>query len=294
MLMTPAEAAPQPVEVQRLLATARVEHSPCGEGAMVWHLWGQGAPVVLLHGGSGSWTHWLRNIEALAASGRQVLVPDMPGFGDSASPFGGTDADVLPEPIEAGLAQVLGSRPCDLVGFSFGGMTAGLFTVKFPQRVDRLVVVGAPALGVVPSRVVPLTPWRHLDDPQQRRAIFRDNLRALMLARPESLDDLALALHEANIVRDRMRNRTLAMTDVLARALATVTCPVHAIYGREDALYRNRQDVLLRAFGAVPMLRELVMIDDAGHWVQYERAGPFNAALLAALSPPIFSTSSTR
>jgi 2-hydroxy-6-oxonona-2,4-dienedioate hydrolase len=43
-------------------------------------------PVVLFHGGSGSWTHWVRNIQPLVAAGRQVIAADLPGFGDSASP----------------------------------------------------------------------------------------------------------------------------------------------------------------------------------------------------------------
>jgi len=52
---------------------------------MVWHEWGEGPTVVLLHGGYGSWTHWIRNIDALAAEHR-VIAADLPGLGDSAMP----------------------------------------------------------------------------------------------------------------------------------------------------------------------------------------------------------------
>ena len=44
--------------------------------------WGRGAPLVLLHGGMGSWTHWGRNIGALARK-FTVITLDMPGYGDS-------------------------------------------------------------------------------------------------------------------------------------------------------------------------------------------------------------------
>ena len=47
----------------------------------------------MLHGGAGSWTHWIRNIEAVAAAGRMACVPDLPGFGDSDVPPGNKDAD---------------------------------------------------------------------------------------------------------------------------------------------------------------------------------------------------------
>jgi len=53
---------------------------------MVWRVWGGGPPLVLLHGGTGSWMHWIRNIEELARD-FTVVAPDIPGSGESASPF---------------------------------------------------------------------------------------------------------------------------------------------------------------------------------------------------------------
>ena len=44
--------------------------------------WGTGNPLVLLHGGMGSWSHWLRNIGALARE-FTVITLDMPGYGSS-------------------------------------------------------------------------------------------------------------------------------------------------------------------------------------------------------------------
>ncbi|HXA97799.1 MAG TPA: alpha/beta hydrolase, partial [Candidatus Dormibacteraeota bacterium] len=46
------------------LATRTV--APVGDGSMVWRSWGAGPPLVLLHGASGSWTHWIRNVLPLA------------------------------------------------------------------------------------------------------------------------------------------------------------------------------------------------------------------------------------
>lgn len=287
-MSTPAPVVAPPDEVRHLLDTAIRLETPCGDGALVWHVWGEGgpqvAPVVLLHGGSGSWTHWLHNILALAASGRRVLVPDLPGFGDSAKPAKGRDGDALPEPLEAGLNILLGERRCDLVGFSFGGMVAGFLAAQFPARVARLVLVGAPGLGVASRRTVPLMPWRHLVDADQRDAIHRQNLAALMLYQPESITELALRLHVANVVRDRMKGRNLAYTDVLARTLPQVQCPVYAIYGREDALYQGRLDALAEALRPVHNVQGLQLIENAGHWVQFERPKAFNAALLAVLN----------
>jgi 2-hydroxy-6-oxonona-2,4-dienedioate hydrolase len=278
-----------PAEALALQRSASRFETPCGAGTMVWHTWGQAArrpelaPLVLLHGGSGSWMHWLRNIPALAASGRWVLVPDLPGFGDSAAPPHGTDADVLPEPVERGLGALVGEAACDLVGFSFGGMVAGFLAQRFPARAARLVLVGAPGLGVAREKTLRLRAWRHITDAAERDVIHRHNLAVLMLYREEAITGLALRLHIANVLRDRMKGRSLARTDALAQALAGVRCPVWAIYGREDALYRGKLDALREALARDADFRGLALIDDAGHWVQFERAEAFDKALFTAL-----------
>ena len=274
-------------EVQRLEALATRLETPSGpDGSMVWRRWGDGPPLVLLHGGSGSWTHWLRNIDSLIRSGREVLAADLPGFGDSAQPPHGRDADALPEPVEAGLRVLLGEGACDMVAFSFGGMVAGLLAAQFPARAARLVLVASPGLGIASRNTITLTAWRHLSDPAEREAVHRSNLAALMLHRPEAITALALRLHTDNTLRDRMKGRRLAYTDILARALASVSCPVHAIYGREDALYRQRQEALAPALQAAPDFRGMHWVEGAGHWVQFEQAEAFDALLLALLDEP--------
>lgn len=248
---------------------------------MAWHAWGRGRPVVLLHGGSGSWTHWLHNIEPLVAAGRAVHAPDLPGCGDSDLPAEGNDADALAPAVAAGLRQLFGGAPVDLVGFSFGGLVAGLMVAESPQLARRLVLVGAPVMGLH-GNPVRLHEWRHLAG-EERLAVHRANLAALMLHRPESLTPLALQLHAANLERDRLRKRRLAQTDALQQALSRVRLPLAAIYGREDALYQGRLAQLEDALRALPGMGPVRFIPEAGHWVQFEAPGAFGEALAAAL-----------
>ena len=257
---------------------------------LVWHLWAPerpvpgAAPVVLFHGGSGSWTHWVKNIPALLDQGRRVLAADLPGFGDSDAPERGTDADAMVEPLAAGLRTLLGGEAADLVGFSFGGMVAGMLLAEHPAVARRLVLVGAPAMGVVPGRQFELKAWRHLKAAQDQVDIHRHNLGVLMLHDHGLIDGLALELHIANVQRDSLPRRRLAHTDILARSLPRVACPVHAIYGAHDVLYRSYLAQLEAAFArSAPDFRGLRLIDGAGHWVQFEAPEAFDAALADVL-----------
>lgn len=289
----PTAVAP-PAAITSLLQSAAREETPCGKGSLVWHLWRPARastdsalpPVVLLHGGSGSWTHWARNIEALVRAGRQVLVPDLPGFGDSARPVQGRDADALVAPLNEGLALLLahtGHHQVDLVGFSFGGLTAGLWTQALPAQIRQLVIVGAPGLGVASRQTVPLSAWRHLADSAAVVEVHRKNIAALMLLHTESISPLALWIHSANVMRDRMPGRRLAYTEALKQALLHIHCPVTAIYGEGDALYRDQHAALAAAVQGAPDFRGLHWVRDAGHWVQFERPAEFDALLADVL-----------
>jgi pimeloyl-ACP methyl ester carboxylesterase len=186
--------------------------------------------------------------------------------------------------MEDALQALLGDTPVDLVGFSFGSMVAALMAAQRPGRVRRLVLCGAPALGVEPAAPLVLKAWGHLQPGPELDAAHRENLTRLMLARPESIDTLALAIHAANLPRDRMRLRRLSRTDILLRTLREVRCPVWGIWGSEDVLYRGVADRIAPALSAAPDFRGLALVPGAGHWVQFEDAPAFDRALAAALS----------
>jgi pimeloyl-ACP methyl ester carboxylesterase len=280
-----------PPELALTLASAERHETTCQAAQMVWHAWGAvSAPtLVLLHGGSGSWTHWLRCIAPLRDAGWRVLVPDLPGFGDSDLPEGCTDVDDLPPHLHAGLQQLQAAGLCagqvSVAGFSFGGMAGALWLANHPQDAVQLVLVGAPGMGLtVPDRI-PLKGWRHLPTPEAQDAVHRHNLMALMLHAPAALDDLALRLHTANVQRDRMPRRRLSSTDIVARVLPQVPARVSAIFGEHDALYRGRLSELATAMPAMARhWGRWQVVPGAGHWVQFEAADVFLTALQDVLS----------
>ena len=100
---------------------------------MVWRVWGAGEPLLLLHGGSGSWTHWIRNIPVLAER-RAVWVPDLPGLGDSAMPPQPLTPSSSAAVTVRGIRALIGDTPLAIAGFSFGGHVAGLIAAELATR----------------------------------------------------------------------------------------------------------------------------------------------------------------
>ncbi|RZL88295.1 MAG: alpha/beta fold hydrolase [Variovorax sp.] len=238
-------------------------------------------PLVLLHGGHGSWMHWLRNVEALAAA-RTLWLPDMPGFNDSDTPPPlAPGQDALTPSLEA-LAGTLDSlvgagTPIDLVGFSFGGLVAAKFALH-RGNVRRLALMGSGGHGTVRRMKVEMINWRAAQDRDEERAALLHNLGALMLHDRTAIDALAFAIHDISCHGTRFRSKEVSMAGGLREALDALGGPQLLAWGEHDVTADARPLVAQLAAGHPQ--REGVVIDGAGHWVQYERADEVNALLL--------------
>jgi 2-hydroxy-6-oxonona-2,4-dienedioate hydrolase len=137
-------STPDPQAIlDRLQSRATRHETPCGAGRMVWHAWGDGPPLVLLHGGTGSWRHWVRNIEAFADH-RRVVCADLPGLGCSDMPPNPEDPPAMAAILARGLDEVIGPDGLyDVAGFSYGGVMAGVLAARDQGRVRSLTIVGS-------------------------------------------------------------------------------------------------------------------------------------------------------
>ena len=272
-------------EIERVDGLSAKIHTACGPTAkMVWRRWGSGPNLLLIHGGAGSWMHWIRNVEVLAQT-HTVWAPDLPGFGDSDLPGENLDADTLFPYVLSGLREVLKSEEFDLVGFSFGGLVAALIAAERPRNLMRLVLVSVAAMGLFSENPV-LRSMRGVTDPAERKEIFRSNLNVLMLYDAGAVDELAIAVQSSSASRERVKNRRLVLTDVLMRLSREWQCPAFGIWGRQDMLYRNQIDKLKSVSGMLGM-RDRVVMESAGHWLQYEKSGEFNRVLRELLVRPL-------
>lgn len=269
--------------VDALARTARKIRIPCGDGTMVWRVWGAGEPLLLFHGGSGSWTHWIRNIAELSRH-YELWVADIPGLGDSAMPPQPWVPQSIADVVVAGLNEVFpASRRLRLAGFSFGGQVAGLTAARMRDRIQSLTLIGVAALGLRADPREPFHKVRTGMSAADIAAVYRQNLAVLMFADAANIDALAIHLQAENIKRARFRSRPFAATDTLARALADVTARLKTIWGTRDIIARPSLEARLAVLRRHHPELEVRLIEGAGHWVAYEAADRFNAAFLELL-----------
>jgi pimeloyl-ACP methyl ester carboxylesterase len=250
--------------------------TPLGEGHVVWRSWGQGvkadqaAPLVLLHGGTGSWMHWIRNVEPLSRD-RMVIVPDLPGSGESASPQPPYSAQGIAAMLLDGLDMIIGAqtRFC-LAGFSMGGLIAGYLAQQGGARVDTLVLVGSTGMGGTRAPMEPLKSWRRLPTEEAKRVVHRINLGILMIYDQEKIDALAVEVQSRNAGLSRIRGKHVSNTGTLANCLPGFAGRLAGIWGEHDptaAPYLAERRKLLQQFKPGAPFH---VVPGAGHWVQYE------------------------
>jgi pimeloyl-ACP methyl ester carboxylesterase len=269
--------------IDRILGDAERRTTPCGDGEVVWRLFGEGPALVLIHGGSGSWNHWIRNIPVLARHFR-LLLPDLPGHGESGMVPGEVSGPNVAAPLAEGLNELLPKgETYSVAGFSFGGIIGGCLSAREKDRVTNLVVCGSNGLGLNRASLSGFKHWRGVDDPVELADAHRTNLEILMLADPASVDDLAVHMQALNVPRARMKSRLIAVTDTLRDMLPRVTARLHGIWGARDAYAEPYMEERIQLFRSIQPDCEFRVIPGAGHWVMYEQAAAFNANLLDLL-----------
>ena len=263
-------------------ALAGVEHRYVDAGGVRLHVAqaGSGRPVLLLHGAPQHWWCWRRVIPGLAAS-RLVLAADLRGCGWSEAPGHGYDGETLARDVVA-LLDALGIEQVDLIGHDWGGHVAWLLAVRFPERLRRVMVIGAPHLWLRPSPRVLIGArrgWYSLA--MVARAASRRRFVAWMLragGREHLFPDAEVEVYFAPLRADPERVRALAglyryyLQVALRLARGSYRglrpgVPVRVLYGAEEGLL---SPVLFS--GPVPADDyALEEVAGAGHFLPEER-----------------------
>lgn len=252
---------------------------------------GTGPALIFVHGGgpgSSGLSNFSRNMAAFADRYRTIAV-DLPSYGQSTKvkitePLWGYYARVL-----AGFIDALGLEKAHLVGNSLGGGASLKAALDFPEKVDRLVLMG-PGGGYSLFEKQPSDGIRSLvtfyAPPGPSLERLKEFLNYLVYD-PSSVPDallterLARALDPETAANMPLRvGQMPPIEDLWRERLDRLPHQTLIIWGREDRV--NPMDQGLILMRQIPNARLLVM-PQCGHWAQWEKADEFNRTVAAFL-----------
>lgn len=236
---------------------------------------GDGAPLVLIHGFGADKYHWTRVASHMRGRFR-VIVPDLPGFGESEAP-----ANLryrIQDHVERlrGFLLDLGVTHPHIGGNSMGGYIAGLYAATYPAEVASLWLVdSAGVFNAEPSELLK-TVEAGLPNPllPQNEEDFKAVLQYAMSKPPYFpqfvMDVMARRALAARTLRESQFTDILEESPRFDERLAGLPVPTHILWGEEDRLIHvdcvralrelvpNSTSTILKGIGHIPMLEDPV------------------------------------
>ncbi|HEX6394146.1 MAG TPA: alpha/beta fold hydrolase [Acidimicrobiales bacterium] len=264
-----------------------------GDYRIHYHEAGDGPALVLLHGsgpGVSGWSNFRGNFPVFAGQFRTVIM-DMPGFGKSERP----ELDrAYPRVAADGLARLLdgiGIEKANLLGNSMGGYVALEFALAYPDRVDRMVLMGPGGLAVNILGPDPSEGARRLGDFMM--APSKGAMEAwvdTMVANKAVVDDQLIEERLANATVPGALESAIAIFSSLGQhpepvpmwaRLRGVKAPTLITWGRDDRMLPV--EGALMGFRQLPNA-ELHIFSKCGHWAQVERKDEFERLVIEFLT----------
>jgi len=271
-----------------------LRHVAVGDARYAVRVAGSGAPVLLLHGFTGTGRSWDPLARRLRVAGYRTVAPDLLGHGRSDAPADPARHDVARQAADlAAILATLDAVPAVVVGYSLGGRVALRLALDRPRAVRSLVLIGAGA-GTADDRT---RARRRAEEAALAEAIEREGIVAFVdrwEALPLFATEAALPTRVRAARRDeRLSQRPEGLAASLRGAgqgaqqplhsrLATLRVPTLLVVGERDTAARSRAEAIVIAAprGLVRVAVEL----GAGHAVQLEREARFGDMVLARLT----------
>lgn len=259
-----------------------------------WVLGNQGSPVILIHGLGASAEIWMHNVEALATKHR-IYVPDLVGFGRSDKP------EVPFAPLRFvnfinDFMNALNIERASLVGQSLGGGIALQYTLQFPDKVDKLVLLDSAGFGKEVIFTLKLISLPVIGELMTRPSRLEVSLFFKLAVRNPALitEDFVETYYEffsqpgaqrflLNLVRSIVNIRG-GRKDVLAPIMTNlhrITAPTLIVWGKQDRVlpFKHAHFAMNRLSDA-----RLRIFDPCGHIPNLECPEEFNKLVLEFLA----------
>ena len=272
--------------IERFLPGLACE-SAVTRGGVAWLRHGTGAPMMLFHGGAGSWNHWADNIPSL---GRHfsVIGIDSPGYGASADTDREAAAADYLALVAAAADEILGdAESVHVAGFSFGALAASAVAAHLGRRAAGLTLVGGAGFRRPERRQLTLQSLRSLraelgrePTEAEARRLHAANLGQLMIWDERKIDTRAIDLQAANVARTRFDSRPLSWSSTTIENLKRTTCPLQVIYGCHDSSAGADINYRIETCLEIHPDAEVEVLPACGHWAMYEAADIVNELMV--------------
>jgi 2,6-dioxo-6-phenylhexa-3-enoate hydrolase len=255
-----------------------------------YHDAGSGPVVIMLHGGgpgAGGWSNFNRNFGPFVKAGHRTILLDCPGFNKSSPIVSADPRGLINARAVRTLMDTLNIRKAHVIGNSMGGLSALTFALEFPDRLDRMILMGSAGLGQSLFQPTPQEGIKLLMKLYKQPTL--ENLQAMLQVFVHDPSVLTEELvqqrwqamqrsleHLANFVKSNELNPRALFVDLTPR-LPEIRAKTLVVWGRDDRFVPL--DNGLKAVWGLPDA-DLQVFGRCGHWAQWEHAEKFNRLAL--------------
>lgn len=253
-----------------------------------YHDHGEGEPIFLIHGsgpGVSAWANWRLSLPVLSENFR-VIAPDMVGFGYSERPDNFNYNMNAWVEHAVGLMDALSLESVSVVGNSFGGALALAMAVRYPERVNKLVLMGSVGVSFKLTDGLDKT-WGYKPSVENMREL----LDIFAFDRNLVTDELAQLRYEASIrpgFQESFSQMFPAPRQQGIDAMESTESDIRVIK-KDTLIIHGREDKVIPCENAYKLFSlieksQLHVFGQCGHWTQIEHTQRFNTLVSDFLS----------
>ena len=251
------------------------------QGIVHYEAYGRGRPVILLHGWINSWGVWEEFMIHLAESAHyKVYALDFWGFGESAKVMRG---QTPPFKVSAYAQMVdqfmdaLGIMTAPVFGHSMGGTVALTLALDYPDRVNKVAVVGSPINGGSLHRLLKMMGIHWMARMAWQVPKLVDlSIRFILRRDPPKVKTMVLRDVQRTSIESFFRSiGDLHHTD-LAPRLGHLRIPVLGVFGEYDKIVNPRE---AKRLAEAAQFCRVQMMPESGHFPMLDDPARFNETL---------------
>ncbi len=255
---------------------------------LYWESYGEGKPLILIMGIGYDSTLWgLHQVPAFSEHFKTIIFDNRDAGRSSNATKAYTIADMADD--VAGLMDGLGIEKTHLLGLSMGGMIAQEFAIRYPKKLDKLVLTGT-AAATARSKFDPISIWSYVKTKdaggfmfaaQQFIWLFSESFNRNHEAVDQTLRMLGGNPYPVTAEAYQRQAEAYLKHDTLDR-LNQVTAPTIVISGEQDRL--TPPWICKEVADAIPNAKfTMIKGEGSSHVLPLERPNDFNQAVLSFL-----------